>query len=86
MSSECRRDMSRVGEDAGSCMGVVGNKNPKDASEVGEEDCKVMFEALDAEVSVRARVNLSSLEAAVVPELFSLKAMEGLPLADCLVD
>ena len=77
--------MDRIGDDTVSSVGVVGNKNPKDASEVGDEDCKVMFEALDAVVFVRARVNLSGLATAVVAELFPLEAMDGLPLADARV-
>lgn len=66
-------------------MGVVGNKNPKDVSELGDDDCKVIFEALDADVSVLARVNRSSLSEAAVDESLVVEAIEGLPLMDPLV-
>lgn len=60
ISSECKRDMGRIGEDTASSEGVVGNKDPPDASEVGEEESKPELETVDADVSVRARVKRSS--------------------------
>lgn len=77
ISSECRRAIGRIGEDATSSVGVEGNKNPSDDSEVGDDDWSVMLEALDADVSVRARVNRSSLSEAT--------AAESVPLTELLL-
>jgi hypothetical protein len=76
--------MGRIGEDAISSVGVVGNKNPNDDSEVGDDDWRVMLEALDAEVSVRARVNRSSLSEAAVAESVSVEAKDAAPPTDPL--
>lgn len=44
-----------------SSTGVDGNKNPPDISEVGDEESKPELDAVDADVSVRARVKRSGL-------------------------
>jgi hypothetical protein len=44
-----------------SSTGVDGNKNPPDISEVGDEESKPELDAVDADVSVRARVKRSDL-------------------------
>lgn len=56
-----------------SSVGVVGKRNPPDISEVGEEDKRPELEAVEAEVSVRARVKRSepAFAAAAISVLFS---------------